>query len=123
RPGYDAWFERPHHAVFNPGAAKPLAVSLWFLPSYAQGTVFSKAGEYALQMESGKLVFRIASNTGGGSWDKEVEVSLGSASGWRHALFWIAPGVEIGLCLDGGSPETEPLDPGQAARVVDGYVL
>ena len=120
------WFERGHHAVFNPGTSKPLAVSLWFNP-YSGGTVFSKVGECELSLESsGKVVLRVATNTGGGSWDKVVEASPASSSlsssSWSHVLFWIVPGVEIGVCLDGGAPDTEPLSPGQAARVVGGEV-
>ena len=119
------WFERGHHAVFNPGTSKPLAVSLWF-SRYASGTLFSKGGEYQLVVGGGKAVLRVATNTGGGSWDKVAEASYGSSSGsapaWSHVLFWIVPGVEIGVCLDGGTPGTEALAPGQAARVVGGEV-
>ncbi len=91
------------------------------LPDKARAIV-TKAGEYEL-LESDRLVFRVASNTGGGAWDKSVEVGQSfSTANWYHALFWIEPGEEIGLALNGGTPETEALASGQAARVVNGVV-
>jgi len=132
------WFDRPHNAVFNPGTSAPLLISLWFNPDNLGGTraILTKAGEYELLLESGKLLFRIATGdapsssssassfqSSGGEpvWDKSAEVSHSfSTSSWYHAQLWIEPGEEIGLSLNGGSPQTQSLSGGQSARVDNG---
>lgn len=57
-PEYDKWLSRGRNAVFN-----PYSVS-------GTRSLFPKDGEHELLLLPDRLVFRVASNAGGGAWDK-----------------------------------------------------
>lgn len=86
------WFDR---SSFAPGST----ISLWVKPNTITGAhaVITKVGAFQLQVESGKFKLYVATSSGGGGWNRSVEIAMAVAPTWYHVTFWIHSEVEIGL--------------------------